>query len=111
MKRILILPLLLAVLSFQCNKENVPSCIAVKITALKAKAKQNPPAEVTEYMYAGKKVYLFSADCCDQYNELYDENCNYICAPTGGITGKGDGKCADFATSAQLVRVVWKDNR
>jgi hypothetical protein len=104
------LPLLL---TLECGKKKseIPSCIQQKIEAIKAAPKWNPPAEVNEYTYQGKNVYLFSADCCDQYNELVDENCKYICAPSGGITGKGDGECPDFSSAAQFKRVVWKDSR
>jgi hypothetical protein len=66
---------------------------------------------VEEYRYNGKRVFLFSSNCCDQYNEVVDEACTYVCAPSGGITGKGDRKCLTFKDSAQLVRVVWKDER
>jgi hypothetical protein len=62
-------------------------------------------------MYKDKTAYLFSSNCCDQYNEVYDSECKYICAPSGGITGRGDGQCEDFNTSAKLVRLVWKDDR
>lgn len=104
--------LLFGLLSFQCNKEYTDySCINKKINRIKAERKWNPPAQVDEYMYQGKKVFLFSADCCDQFSELYDENCNLICAPSGGITGHGDGKCTDFQSTAQHVRLVWKDDR
>ena len=58
-----------------------------------------------------KKVYYFSSNCCDQYNMVYDEKCNPVCAPSGGITGKGDMKCADFNEKAEKVRLVWKDER
>lgn len=99
--------------AFQCNKAgyDAPSCIEAKIASLKAKSKQNPPAQVEEYLYNGKKVYLFNSPCCDQYNQLYDENCNILCAPSGGFTGKGDGKCPDFSSAAQYLRIVWKDGR
>ena len=96
----------------QCRKDyGAQPCINKKIAAIKLKAKWNPPASVNEYIYQGKHVYLFSADCCDQYNELYDEDCNKICAPSGGITGHGDMKCTDFSTMAQFVKLVWKDPR
>ena len=103
-------PLLLA---SQCNKQKneIPSCIQQKIDQIKAVHKWNPPAEVNEYIYRGKHVYLFSADCCDQFNQLFDNNCTYICAPSGGITGKGDMKCTNFSTAAQFVKLVWKDPR
>ena len=107
---ILAIPLLL---SSQCRKikAELPACVQQKIEEIKAEAKWNPPAEVNEYIYNGKHVYLFTSNCCDQYIMLYDGSCNAICAPGGGITGKGDGKCADFYESAKHVKLVWKDSR
>ncbi len=90
---------------------SIPSCIQQKISAIKEEQRWNPPAEIKEYDYEGRKVYLVSANCCDQYVTLIDQNCNYLCAPAGGITGKGDNKCADFNDKATFVRLVWKDDR
>lgn len=110
--RLLVSLVLAALLFFQCNKKYTEySCINSKIGRIKAQRKWNPPAEVNEYIYQGKRVFLFSADCCDKFYELYDENCNKICAPSGGISGHGDGKCMDFQSTAQFVRLVWKDDR
>ena len=98
----------------KCKKSNaahIPACVQKKIDSLKAQPMWNPPATVYEYTYKGKTVYAFSADCCDQYNELLDDNCNYLCAPSGGFTGRGDGKCPDFAAEAKQVRLVWRDER
>jgi hypothetical protein len=65
--------------------------------------------KINQYRYNSKTVYLFSSRrCCDDFNYLYDENCNRLCAPSGGITGRGDNKCPDFAQNAQLVRLVWE---
>jgi len=112
MKFILFVFVFCSLFSLQCRKDyGASSCINKKITKIKSQAKWNPPAEVNEYIYQGKHVYLFSADCCDQYNELYDESCNYICSPFGGFSGAGDGKCTDFSSTAQFVRLVWKDLR
>jgi hypothetical protein len=112
MKSILIIMLFISFQSQRCTKDYTDfACINRKIADIKAKVKRNPPAEVNEYLYRGKHVFLFSADCCDQYYELYDENCNYICAPSGGFGGHGDGKCSDFSSSAQHIRLVWKDSR
>lgn len=91
--------------------QSIPACIQAKIDSIKKLPRFNPPAEVNEYLYNDKKVFLFSSNCCDQFNLLFDENCNYVCAPTGGITGKGDMKCTDFTEIAKLVRLVWKDPR
>jgi len=88
--------------------EAIPACVQKLIDEA---AKANPPATplaVDEYSYKGKKVYLFTADCCDFYNIAYDENCNPLCAPSGGFTGGGDGKCPDFDATAKKVKAVWK---
>lgn len=70
----------------------------------------NAPVQIEEYVYKGKTVYLFTAQCCDQYNVLYDDSCKMICAPSGGFIGKGDGKCEDFSKMARLVKLIWKES-
>ena len=114
MKKFLLVPVSLLFMFFCCNKENttdLPYCIKEKIEEIKNERRWNPPAEIHEYIYNGQTGYLVIAGCCDQFNIFIDKNCNYICAPDGGITGKGDGKCADFHQKAQHVRLVWKDTR
>ena len=108
--------LLLAVplfLNQKCNnaKDAIPACIQQKIDTIKKEPKWNPPTEVNEYIYEGKQVFLFSSPCCDQYNNLYDKDCNLICAPSGGYTGKGDNKCPEFSSKAKHIRLLWKDDR
>ena len=107
--------LIFIIVAKECMKAKVenslPACIQQKIDAIKKEPRWNPPAEVHQYTYNGQTVYYFSSDCCDQFNTVYDAQCNYICAPSGGITGKGDGKCAGFNTEAKHVRLVWKDER
>jgi len=108
----LVIFLTIAVQKFTKQQElTIPACIQQKIDAIKQQPKWNPPAEVHEYNYNGKRIFFFSSNCCNQYNEVYDENCNYVCAPTGGITGKGDRKCGDFISNATKVKLVWKDER
>ena len=91
-------------------RKNIPSCIQERIDLLEKAPVRNPPAEVRAYDYHGQIVYYFNAPCCDQYDSVYDDHCRFICAPAGGFTGKGDGKCADFA-EAKEIGVVWKDER
>ena len=93
------------------NKDTVSAGIQQKIEQIQKEPKWNPPAEVNEYSYEGKRVYLFSSPCCDQYNNLYDSDCKLICAPSGGYTGKGDRKCMDFFEKAKHVKLIWKDQR
>jgi hypothetical protein len=68
----------------------------------------NSLLEIWQYRYNGQIVYLTVADCCDRYNYLYDSNCKLICAPSGGFSGQGDGKCTDFADKAKDGVLVWK---
>jgi hypothetical protein len=118
MKALVIYGLILAMIG-PCRKENktqedeagIPACVQSRIDEIKKEARWNPPAEVNEYLYNGKKVYLFTADCCDQFISLVDGSCHTLCAPSGGITGSGDGKCPDFYEKAKHLRLVWKDPR
>lgn len=108
------LTVFLTIAAEKCPKgkaQNIPACIQQKIDQIKKEPKWNPPAEVHEYNYKGKRVFYFSSNCCDQYNVVYDENCNYVCAPSGGYTGKGDRLCDDFDSTAKEIRLVWKDER
>ena len=114
MRTILLITLSLTSLLLSCTKDrpvNCPSCIQEWINTVKKQSTWNPPAEVNEYFYNGKTVYLLSANCCDQYVTLVDSFCNYLCAPSGGITGGGDHKCTDFYSKAKFIRLVWKDER
>lgn len=111
--RFIFLLLAVPLLNQECNKskDTVPTCIQQKIEQVQKETKWNPPAEVNEYNYEGKRVYLFTSPCCDQYNNLYDSDCNLICAPSGGYTGTGDSKCRDFFEKAKHVKLIWKDHR
>jgi hypothetical protein len=100
--------------SQNCNKKaiiRIPSCIQDKIEAIQQLPRFNPPATVYRYLYEDKYVYLFSSNCCDQYNYVYDKDCQIICAPTGGLTGKGDGRCSNFNQMASEETLIWKDPR
>ena len=83
----------------------MPDCIQ-KMT--EGDPASNLPIQIDEYEYMGKKVYLVTADCCDQFNTVYDENCNAICSPSGGLEGKGDRKCPDFDSTARHVKKIWQ---
>jgi hypothetical protein len=98
-----------------CEKSDIakdtPDCIRTKIVAIQEEEVRNPPAEVWKYDYRGMEVYYFTAYCCDIPAELYDKDCNFICQPDGGITGCGDGQCADFASERTNGSLIWKDSR
>ncbi len=96
-----------------CHKETtqkvIPECIKAKIKVLE----QEPPrkAAIWQYDYDGKTVYYVASGCCDQYNLLFDSDCNIICSPDGGISGDGDGRCSDFYAKSKNKTLVWEDKR
>jgi hypothetical protein len=88
-------------------KDSIPACLRQKLTEVEKNNPRTAPIKVDQYLYKNKTVYLFTADCCDNFNGLYDDSCRMICAPSGGITGKGDGKCPEFNKDAVFVKQVW----
>lgn len=96
-----------------CKKEpiQIPTCIQSKIDSIKNTAKRTPPAEVHVWTYEGRKVYLFNASCCKEFVKVFDENCKYICSPSGGPTNIGDSLCTDFYNSAKYFGLVFRDDR
>lgn len=89
----------------------VPAWAARKAAALAAGYPGNPGHELWRYEYNGAFVYFFPGQCCDQYSELYDEKGKLLCAPDGGMTGDGDGKCRDFHEKAVKPLLLWRDSR
>jgi uncharacterized protein DUF6970 len=101
-------------ISADCNKESagkIPPCIQEKIDAIMQQPRFNPPASVYRYKYQQQYVYLFTSKCCDQYNYVYDRFCKLVCAPTGGVTGNGDGRCPTFKQLASEETLIWRDTR
>ncbi len=91
-------------------KMDVPECIEIKIKEIKKEEVRNPPGKVFEWKVDGKTYYYITSDCCDQFNYLYDENCNEVCAPDGGFSGEGDGSCPQFNGQIQKT-LIWQDGR
>lgn len=93
------------------ERNSVPVCILKMIDSTK---KLEPALQLTEirrYVYDGSRVYLVGMPCCDQFSALYDSACNYLFAPSGGFTGKGDGSHPDFFTVAKEDSLIWKSGK
>jgi len=71
----------------------------------------NPPQSIWRYEYRGQVVYYVPAQCCDKYSTLYNADGDVLCAPDGGITGKGDGRCEDFLSQRSKEQLIWQDPR
>ncbi|CAF1186429.1 unnamed protein product [Rotaria sp. Silwood1] len=112
MKVLIVCFVLIAIVLLSTSaKAEIPTCLQKKIASILAGPVLNPPASISKYLYRGKLVYLWISSCCDQFNPLYDGECNRICAPSGGKTGRGDGQCADFRQTATLLENLWVDPR
>lgn len=103
------------ILAGGCSKPQtstqIPLCVQQKIKELQNEPVRSPATSVWEYEYKGQIVYYVPPHCCDFYGLLYDSDCNLICAPDGGLTGKGDGKCPDFDKFAKNPKLIWQDKR
>jgi len=114
MKKIIILLLLFLIIS-SCKHATSPDENPEWVTNLIAKYESepvgDPPQSIWRYEYKCQTVYYVPPQCCDQYSILYDVNGNRICAPDGGFTGRGDGKCLDFFQNRKKEKLIWKDTR
>src|SRR6218665_3039248 len=93
------------------DTEPQPAWLEAKIQHYQAAALTNPPRSVTRYRYRDATVYYVPAKCCDQMRELFDDRGQALCAPDGGFTGRGDGRCADFRTTKGEAQLIWRDSR
>jgi hypothetical protein len=50
----------------------------------------------------GRAYYQFTASCCDIPHPLYDAEGRYVCAPSGGFAGHGDGHCPGWVRRLRL---------
>jgi hypothetical protein len=94
-----------------CDEEKtLPACLQEKIKGIQEEYVWNPPASVCRITTTLNKVYYYIPQhCCDFFSELYDEQCNLICNPDGGITGNGSGDCPPYEIKTK--ELVWKDPR
>jgi len=88
-----------------------PEWLEQLIVSLQAEPVANPPATITQFRYQGATVYYLAPRCCDVASEVLSADGSLVCSPDGGLSGRGDGKCANFQTEATLERVVWRDPR
>ncbi|SFN33992.1 DUF6970 domain-containing protein [Dokdonella immobilis] len=81
------------------------------IAGFESKPVANPPHRIVQYRYHDKTVYYVPPSCCDRPSTLYDESGGVVCSPDGGLTGRGDGRCTDFAAKRSDEVLIWADPR
>ncbi len=90
---------------------SVPPWVATLIGSFQRAPVGNPPQSIYSYTYRGQTVYYVPAQCCDQFSTLYDASGQVLCAPDGGVTGQGDGRCSDFFGARTNGVLIWRDSR
>jgi hypothetical protein len=98
-------------LSAPASASGNPVWIDSLIARLEREPVQNPPGMIMRYIYKGEAVYSVPSPCCDQFGYVYSASQARICAPSGGITGRGDGRCPDFYPTATDPTVIWRETR
>ncbi len=88
-----------------------PAWVDALIASFEAAPVANPPLSITRFTYHEATVYFVPARCCDIPSRLYDAEGTPLCAPDGGFTGRGDGRCRDFREERQEERLIWRDVR
>jgi hypothetical protein len=94
------------------NRESV--WVEKKIREFESAPVANPPRAIYASTYQGNEVVYISAACCDIPDALYSRDGDLICAPSGGFTGRGDGRCPDFFEGGKkqpAMRLIWQDER
>ena len=86
--------------------ESVPDWLAQLIVEFEHAP--NPPSVVARYEYRDQLVYYVAPRCCDIYSTLYDAAGTILCAPDGGFTGRGDGRCPDFFAERRNEMILWQ---
>ena len=89
-------------------QSKLPDWLKNRIAKIEATPKFAEATAIWKIKYKKKDAYLFVAPCCDQFSSLYNAAGLALCSPSGGITGRGDGKCPDSITPKTKFVVVWK---
>ena len=116
MRLFALLLLILAFPDFQCVDpasplEDEPAWVRELIREFQAAPVGNPPQSIWKSEFNGHTTYYVLPQCCDQFGILYDEEGNVLCAPDGGISGGGDGRCPDYFQKRTNAQLVWQDSR
>jgi len=98
-----------------CRKDGKISkgCPQDLIDMIKEEPVRNPPSKVMKWTINNKIYYYIPPYCCDAMSQLYDDQCHLICAPDGGFSGGGDGRCPSFGIPFDSIpkEIIWEDTR
>lgn len=111
MKRFAILLVFVFTALISCNKLDIengtPTCVVEKIKSFN-KSSICDDAEVSEYLFQGKTVYVFNSSNCfaDLTSDVIDSECNKL-GFLGGESGITRINGEEFS-HATFVKTIWK---
>jgi hypothetical protein len=86
----------------------LPQWLRIRLADYDAQPGAAAPRAVFEVRYGDGVAYYVQAGCCDQLDPLVDARGVLVCYPSGGFTGRGDGKCPGALPPAVDRREVWR---
>lgn len=101
-----------------CNKNEIaldidaPACVKKMVNNSEKGKGFISIIAVYEWVIDGNKYYYLVSECCDFLNFLFDDECNEICAPTGGDNGGGSMDCPSFVYGdLESETLLWQKER
>ena len=94
--------------STRAEVSGLPEWLRIRLADYDAQPGPAAPRAVYELPYRGGVAYYVQAGGCDQLDPLIDARGVIVCYPTGGFTGRGDGKCLEELPVVAHRREVWR---
>jgi len=89
------------------SSTSLPDWLRIRIGQYEALPIDRAPLGIWRITRNGQPAYYVQSPCCDQFNPFYDAAGTEICSPSGGFTGRGDGKCPTPMDPGTDARKVW----
>ena len=86
----------------------LPEWLRIRLADYDAQPGPAAPRAVFQVRYGDGVAYWVQAGCCDQLDPLIDARGVLLCYPSGGFTGRGDGKCPQALPPVADRREVWR---
>jgi hypothetical protein len=94
--------------STRAEVAGLPEWLRIRLADYDAQPGPAAPHAVYEVPWHGGVAYYVQAGCCDQLDPLIDARGVILCYPTGGFTGRGDGKCLEELPLVAHRREIWR---
>jgi hypothetical protein len=89
------------------SSASLPEWLRMKIGQFQALPADRAPLGVWRITHNGRPAFYLHSACCDQYNPLFSAEGSEICNPSGGFTGRGDGKCPQPMDRGTKATLIW----